>query len=113
VIAGLLLLAFVVRALVPQGFMLASEGQLSIEICPDGFPAQLLGHAAHHHHGGAHWHAEHCLFGSASASGPVSHVPSVAPAFIAGLAPAAPLDSAAVTIRLVHLPHVRGPPAIS
>jgi hypothetical protein len=112
-IAALLLLAFVARALVPQGFMLASEGRISIEICPDGFPAQLLGHAGHHHHGGAHWQSEHCLFGSASATGPVSHVPPLTGVFIAAITPAAPVDSAAVLIRLVHLPHVRGPPAAS
>src|SRR5690349_21541548 len=57
-----LLVALVVRALIPAGFMPATDRPLSFQICPDGFPAALLGDATgisaghepepatHHHH---------------------------------------------------------------
>ncbi len=44
-IASLVLAAFALRALVPAGFMLASGHPLTVIICPDGFPAQLLSQA--------------------------------------------------------------------
>jgi hypothetical protein len=37
-----LLVALVVRALIPAGFMPATDRPFSFQICPDGFPAQLL-----------------------------------------------------------------------
>ena len=106
-----MLLAFVVRALVPQGFMPASDSSFSIEICPEGFPAQLLAHAGHHHPG-THSHTEHCVFGSACAGGPVSHLASCSAAFrLPSALPAARVPSAPILVQLVHLPHARGPPA--
>lgn len=56
-LATLAVLAFALRALIPAGFMPGGSGALSLEICPDGFPAALLagstdhsGHAGHHDH---------------------------------------------------------------
>lgn len=109
-IAGILLFAFTVRALVPLGFMPASDRPLSIEICPEGFPAQLLVHAGHHHHSGNHWHSEHCVFGSGSSSGPVAYLPSHVYISLVRYVPAALFVSAAIAVQLVHLPQVRGPP---
>lgn len=73
---SVLLVALVTRALIPAGFMPA--GDFTYQICPDGFPAQLLHdeHAAHHHHDGgspSHEHAaraEHCVFAAAAGTGP-------------------------------------------
>lgn len=60
----MVLVALGVRALIPAGFMPSSERPFTLEICPDGFPSQLLhrastdgaaadaGMAAHHHMGG-------------------------------------------------------------
>lgn len=53
-----LLVALVTRALIPAGFMPATDRPFSFQICPDGFPAQLLAssqnpHAHHHHPGGS------------------------------------------------------------
>jgi hypothetical protein len=41
-VAGILLVAFGVRALIPAGFMPASDRPFSIEICSEGFPADML-----------------------------------------------------------------------
>jgi hypothetical protein len=89
------LLALVVRALVPAGFMPATDRPFSFEICPDGFPAQLLHQddqtSAHHHHHpaqddvsgqssqhGSHDHgaarAEHCVFAAAASVGPAPQI---------------------------------------
>lgn len=40
-----LLIALVVRALIPAGFMPATDRPFSFQVCPDGFPAELLSHA--------------------------------------------------------------------
>jgi hypothetical protein len=77
-----LLIALFVRALIPTGFMPATDRPFSFQICPDGFPAALLNdaagtatptasgayggattltgsHAGHHHDGGMLAHAGH------------------------------------------------------
>jgi hypothetical protein len=41
-----LLVALVVRALIPAGFMPATDRPFSFQVCPDGFPAALLGDAS-------------------------------------------------------------------
>jgi len=109
-IVSIMLLAFVARALVPQGFMPASDKSFSFEICPDGFPVQLLGQAIHHHVPG-HSNTEHCVFGSGSAGGPVSYLGPLASPALAQRAPATRASSAAIRVQLVFLPHARGPPA--
>jgi hypothetical protein len=111
-IAGVMLLAFAVRALVPQGFMPSSERPFTVEICPEGFPAELLmlgGH--HHHHGGPQSQTEHCVFGTACASGPPSQLAVLTDSSSTELVRIAPGVVAATIVRLVYLPHVRGPPA--
>jgi hypothetical protein len=108
-LVSLMLAAFAVRALIPAGFMPASSGAPALEICPEGFPAALLGHAAHHH-GGGHAHSDHCDFGGAS-PGPVAAL-AVAPVTPASL-PSLPAKTAPrlIIVRLVHLPAARGPPS--
>ncbi|MEJ0038389.1 MAG: hypothetical protein WDO68_20310 [Gammaproteobacteria bacterium] len=41
-----LLVALLVRALIPAGFMPATDRPFSFQVCPDGFPAALLAEAA-------------------------------------------------------------------
>jgi hypothetical protein len=80
-VISILLMVLVVRALVPAGYMPSTERPFSFQICPDGFPAQLLksSHAEHHHHHGGgddeqpspdSVRAEHCVFGVAASAGP-------------------------------------------
>jgi hypothetical protein len=45
VIAGIMLVAFLSRGLIPQGFMPASGQPLSLEICWEGLPAEMLAHS--------------------------------------------------------------------
>jgi hypothetical protein len=110
-IAGIVLLVFAVRALVPQGYMPSHERPFSIEICPEGFPAQLLGHATHHH-SGSPAHSEHCVFGSACPPGPLSELPALS--LFTLLESASPTHRVAkIVVRRVTLPQARGPPAVA
>jgi hypothetical protein len=82
-IAGILLIALAFRALVPTGFMPATGQVFTLEICPDGFPPQLLHramdheHGAHHSHGTSHHHdtlrCEHCGFAAVAGAGPTAN----------------------------------------
>jgi hypothetical protein len=108
-IGGLALVAFAARALVPEGFMPAPARPLTLQICPEGFPAQLL-HEGHAHHAG-HSHREHCVFGSAGASGPLPQPPPLSCVWLPQPVPAARCIPAARVVELVHLPQPRGPPA--
>ena len=75
-LVSLLVVALALRALIPVGFMPSGNGQLALQICPEGFPAALLHTAGHHHHdhdspqGSGHdhksWMQGHCPFGAAA-----------------------------------------------
>lgn len=113
-IAGVMLLAFALRATIPQGFMPGSDRPFTVEICPEGFPAQVLmlgGH--HHHHGGPNSQTEHCVFGTACANGPPSQLTLLADRSPTEHVRAAPCVAVAAVVRLVYLPHVRGPPSVA
>jgi hypothetical protein len=63
--------------------------------------------------GGGHSHMEHCWFGSACASAPPLQHPPCAVSPPAVTAAAMRLGAAAFIVRLVYLPHSRGPPVIT
>ncbi len=76
-LASLLVVALALRALIPVGFMPSGNGQLALQICPEGFPAFLLHSSGHHHHEGHEssqtpghdhksWMQGHCPFGAAA-----------------------------------------------
>jgi hypothetical protein len=113
-IAGAMVLAFALRALIPQGFMPSSDTPFAVEICPEGFPAEVLmlaGH--HHHHGGPHSSTDHCVFGTACANGPPSQPVLLPDSSATALVRAAPCVAPVAIVRLVHLPHARGPPPLA
>lgn len=113
-IVGAMLLAFALRATIPQGFMPASDRPFTVEICPEGFPAEVLmlgGH--HHHHGGPNSKTEHCVFGTACASGPPSQLTLLTDNSLTELVRAACFVTVAAVVRFVYLPHVRGPPSVA
>jgi len=86
-LGALVVLAFALRALVPTGFMPGGTGALTLQVCPDGFPAALLAapgdsHAGHRHHqpeGSQHdhqsWTSGHCVFSAVAGAPPVTHSP--------------------------------------
>jgi hypothetical protein len=109
-LAGIMLAAFTVRALIAPGFMPAHEVAFALEICPEGFPAQLLGHSAHHHAPGSHAHGDHCVFGSAGATGPAPQLANLGGVWLAPQQPVGRRDRDEIVVQLTHLPQARGPP---
>jgi hypothetical protein len=129
-VISILLMTLVVRALIPVGFMPSAEHPFTVQICPDGFPPQLLGpeRGSRHHHGagqntsrdmlgGTHQHdpshSEHCAFASAAGMGP-------APYAITGVAPLEPstapllsLPSSHFEVRRFRIPQPRAPPCLA
>ena len=105
--------AFAVRALVPEGFMPAAGAPLALEICPEGLGPLPFSHLAHHHHGTPGAHGEHCVFGSAGAGGPAPQASAPhcvpGPLRVAGRRRSEPVND----VRLVYLPQPRGPPTLS
>lgn len=123
------LLAFALRALIPVGFMPASDGSLSLMICPGGLPAGLLPDSsmpasaamqmsggvhtpAHPHHPGHSLLDEgYCAFTTGFSSAP----PPLLLAAVFLLLSCVAVVSLTVLppggVRLVHLPQARAPPA--
>jgi hypothetical protein len=116
-ISSILLIALVFRALVPAGFMPASDRPFSIEICHDGFPTQLLPHdGSHHSHDGSHHpghssHFEHCLFGGGSTAGPTPHITTILSVALTRIGSVFVFVPSPVSVRLVHIPQPRAPPS--
>jgi Protein of unknown function (DUF2946) len=90
-IAGILLFAFASRALVPMGFMPAMGHAFPLQICPDGFPPQLLHRGIDHKHGAygaggsTHHHdssvSDHCAFAAVTGAPPAANTPAVPGSF--------------------------------
>ena len=75
-ITALLLVTLAFRALIPVGFMPATDRAFSLEICRAGFLASFdpLNQQAPPDHSS---HFEHCPFGTAPAAGPIANVPAL------------------------------------
>jgi hypothetical protein len=108
---GILLLALLLfRAYIPAGFMPAAGAPFLLELCPSvaaGMPA----HHQHHHPAGSHADFETCPFGSAPASGPISHHLELALAAPASSEPLVAFAAARIAVRAQHDHQPRGPPS--
>ncbi|HEY1890630.1 MAG TPA: DUF2946 family protein [Steroidobacteraceae bacterium] len=128
-LAGAVLLAFSLRALIPLGFMPAGDGTLSLMICPGGLPAWLLpdrdtdpGMAMsgrmpmpQQHPGRGHGQSlmdeGYCAFTTGFSSAPPPLLLAAIFLLLSFVAVAAVRVLAPAGIRLVHLPQARAPPA--
>jgi hypothetical protein len=108
-IAGALLVGLLFQAMIPAGFMPATDGTFSLKICHSGFPAQSEAQTAGRHSG--HSHVEYCPFGALPGAGPISHAAaapamwSSAPQLVADL----PYSPPSTRFERAHPP--RGPPS--
>jgi len=119
-IASILLVALAFRALVPAGFMPAPGHPLSLEICPEGFPPQLLHHAMDHgaglHHSGAASHShnsarsEHCVFAAVASAGVATHAQGVHAPPDSSLAPLFDVARFALRTERFRIQQPRAPP---
>lgn len=119
-----ILLAFALRALIPIGFMPASDGTLSLMLCPGGLPLELLpmektmqdgmGMPMPQPHHGGHKAMEDgfCAFTTGfSPAPPALLLLAVLALLVAGLGVALVHPPVPAGIRLVHVPQARAPPA--
>src|SRR4029077_223130 len=77
-VTSILLVALVLRALIPVGFMPASGEGFSLTICRADFPAPSAPQDPGRPPGNP-LHIEHCAFGNAPAAGPAMDVARVLP----------------------------------
>jgi hypothetical protein len=103
----LLLLAVGLRVLIPVGFMPATDGTLSVMVCPDGFPPVSQQHQQGH--GDADGDA-YCAFTTGFSSAPPPVLVVALGLLIVCLGVILTRLPAPVG-RLVHIPRARGPPA--
>lgn len=139
----LVLFVFLLRALIPAGFMPSAGGLFSLELCPSTFPAAWLeklaeqagkgdrSHHAHHaHHAQHHHHAQHAGHATTDEAPaakssfdhcPFGSAPSVAPVVEPGLVLLAAepdtvpdfLSVGALPARLIRSQKARAPPVLS
>jgi hypothetical protein len=108
----LLLLAVGLRVLVPVGFMPATDGTLSVMICPDGFPPV----PQQHQQGPLQGHTDadgdaYCSFTTGFSSAPPPLLVVAMALVIVCLGVVLTRLPALAGSRLVHIPQARGPPA--
>lgn len=110
-IAGALLVALAFRALVPVGFMPATDGSFGLQICHVGLSSALAAHLTGHHPSGG-LRSDHCPFGAAPAGAPVPHMAPTMPRFEPVLERIACFAARAVKVRAERAHQPRGPPAL-
>jgi hypothetical protein len=104
----LILLAVGLRVLIPVGFMPATDGTLSVMVCPDGFPPTPQQHQQGH--GDADGDV-YCTLTAGFSSAPPPLLVVALGLLVVCLGLVFTRLPAPVGIRLVHIPQARGPPA--
>lgn len=108
---GAVLLALLLRSLIPVGFEPATDGSLSLVMCLEGFPSAMTmaGHPGHGH--GITDNDSHCSFCTGFSAAPPSPLLAALFLLLASIAVVAATIAAPAGIRLVRLPQARAPPA--
>jgi hypothetical protein len=109
-VTSILLVALVMRALIPVGFMPANGEGFSLTICRADFPAPSAPQDPGRHPGNSP-HIEHCAFGNAPAAGPAMEVARVLPTLVTAAEPILFLfEPLLINVGLVRVQQPRGPP---
>lgn len=108
-LAGVALLLFALRALVPVGFEPASDGSLSLVICQEGLPPPPHRSGAPRRGGGAS-HGDHCLFCNSPGTAPAPLLVALAAVLFLVLAAVTSRTPSLEGLRLLHIPQARAPP---
>ncbi len=98
-VQGFLLLAVVLRAFIPVGYMPSADRPFTLQLCPDGLPRTLLPDEHAHHHAGSDsagpgsdtvgsgdsgssphesFSAMHCVFAAVAGATPPAYQPATA-----------------------------------
>jgi len=109
-VTSILLVALVLRALIPAGFMPASGEGFSLTICRGDLSVPSSPHDTDRHPGNPA-HIEHCAFGNAPAAGPATEVARVLPTPVTAAEPILLLsEPLRINVALVRVQQPRGPP---
>ena len=109
-VTSILLVALVLRALIPAGFMPASGEGFSLTICRGDLSVPSSPHDTGRHPGNAP-HTEHCAFGNAPAAGPAMEVARILPTPVTSAEPIPFLSEPLhLNVALVRVQQPRGPP---
>jgi hypothetical protein len=115
-LTSLLLVAMAFRALIPVGFMPSAERSFSLEICRAGTLALVSTTSAGSNHSVPPDHSshfEHCPFGSAPGSGPLSSLPHVVQAHLSAPPAIGHFATARLGVRLDRAHAARAPPLLA
>src|ERR1700739_3487648 len=120
--AGIMLVAFALRVLLPPGSIPGSSRPFLMEICSEGLSADMLEHVesphadslgsregAHHRHGTPSPN-DLCVFGTAGSAGPIPRLPPASDFSSARQLRALAFASIVGAVHRVHLPQPRAPP---
>lgn len=111
-LACLVVFLFAMRALVPVGFDLASDGSLSLVVCQEAFPP--LHHSSPPHRGGEATHGDNCLFCNTPSIVPAALIVSLVTILLLVLGTVVEFCVPSIEgLHLVRIPQARAPPASS
>jgi hypothetical protein len=110
-ISGTLLVVLAFRALVPAGFMPATDGSFSLQICHVGFSGALFAQLPGHHPGDSA-KSDHCPFTAVPAAAPVPQLMPLVPVFVTALERMVRFEAHAVSVRAARAHQARAPPAL-
>ena len=111
-LAGALLVALLFQAMIPAGFMPATDGSFALQICHSGFPSHAGAHDPGRHSGG-HSHVEFCPFGALPGAAPISHGVTLLASGAIASQPVAEFEFRRPCNRLERAHPPRGPPAFA
>jgi hypothetical protein len=110
-LAGALYAALIFQALIPAGFMPASDGSFSLQVCHSGLPAPAQSGGSDHSPNG-HSHIGYCPFAALPGTGPIPHIAGVLPSSSDAAQPTADFARQPPETRLRRAHPARGPPAV-
>jgi hypothetical protein len=100
-VAGALLIALMFQAMIPTGFMPATDGSFALKICP---------HDSNHQSGG-HSHVEFCSYGALPGAAPLPHLAVDLPSTAIAQQPAPEPVASAAKVRFERAHSPRAPPS--
>jgi hypothetical protein len=111
-IAVALFVALLYQAMIPAGFMPATDGSFSLQICHSGFLTQSATHDSNRHSGG-HAQVEFCPYGALPGAAPISQVVAFLPSWSIASQVVVEFALARPHTRLARAHPPRGPPALA
>lgn len=111
-ITSVLLATLVLRALVPTGFMPSADQPFAMQMCGVGFHGHFIGFQDGNTHPGKRSQFDHCPFGSAPVTGPLSQLATLLPSWQSIDQPLVTIEPPRLAMRFNHVHQPRAPPRL-